>query len=560
MVGKHAVASLLTALVVVSATPCAAQATPEELLRGEAEGRDTFLPDFSYAGYGFGLAPLPQAGGRELSVAEFGALPDDDKDDSAALKAALEAAGRIEGPIRLVFAPGRYLVTEILPVTRSDLVLQGTGGGEGGTELHFPRPLAMVETGERFEELREYLKRYEKRQREPDNNLDVLFSEYSWTGGFVWVGREGARAVPYLEELDRKPEPIGRAVAGERGALSLRVEDPAAFSADRWIEIAWFAREGRGSGIIDEIYGETDLEIGSHHWSFEDRPLVRHRTKVVSVEDDVLTLASPLPHPVSESVAASILAWEPLVNVGLEDMALTFPEAAVFGHHVERGYNGVYFTGAADGWMRNVTIRNADAGVLTDDSAYLTFRDLVIEGSRKGHYAVHMGAVQNVLVSGLDVFNPVIHSLTFNTKSTRSVYQHVEVWRQPVIDQHAGANHQNLYDDVTLHLTAAASAQGPSYPVFDGSGAGYWQPGHGRYNTVWNMKLIVEGGAAPGTTLNVLGLAEGPDARIVGLHANRPITLDYRPQPLTVSLGQPVESIPSLYEHQLAARRERAEP
>ncbi|MEM9235111.1 MAG: hypothetical protein AAGA69_12835, partial [Pseudomonadota bacterium] len=308
------------------------------------------------------------------------------------------------------------------------------------------------------------------------------------------------------------------------------------------------------SGIIDSIYGATELEVGSHHWNFADRPLVRHRTKIVDIIDNTVLLASPLPHPVSAEVPADIAPWEPLERVGIEDLRLTFPDAAVFGHHVEQGYNGIYFTDSADGWVRNVTVTNADAGILTDGSAHLTFADLKFDGSRKAHYAVHMGSVGNVLAERIDIFMPVVHSLTFNTKSVRSVYKDSVVRTAPVIDQHAGSNHQNLFDNITLHLSAGEEEGVPSYKVFDGSGAPYWQPGHGRYNTIWNLKLVVEGGMPAGESLAVLGLAEGPDARVIGLHANRPVTLDYRPAPLVSHLGERVMEIPSLYDHQLRAR------
>jgi len=527
--------------------------TPQEIVSEAADGRDAFLPDFSYAGYGFGIEKIPSLGGRVINPADFGAVPNDGEDDSAAIKAALEAARKVEGPVTIRFPAGKFQLTEVLNLNRSDLVIQGAGRGGGGTEIHMPRPLAMADVGGRFDELREYLKRYTKRQREPEKNLDVLFSEYSWTGGFFWIGRDGARAVPYLEELDERSSPLTTVVTGDRGGRVVEMADGTSLKVGQWVEIQWYSTS-EDSGVIDAIYGDTDLAIGSHHWNFENRPLVRHRTKIEAIAGRRVTLASPLPHRISSTVPAEVVAWQPLERIGIEDIHFTFPNAAVFGHHVERGYNAFYVTGLADGWIRNVSITNADAGILTDDSAHLTFSDLLFLGQRKAHYAVHMGSVEGVLAKDLDISVPITHSLTFNTKSLRSVYKDAVVRVQPVIDQHAGSNHQNLFDKVTLHLSAQPGRRGPSYPVFDGSGAPYWQPGHGRYNTVWNLKLSVEGGVAADEKLRVLGIAEGPDARIVGLHANRSISLDYRPKPIVASFGEAVGHIPSLYEYQLQQR------
>ena len=154
-------------------------------------------------------------------------------------------------------------------------------------------------------------------------------------------------------------------------------------------------------------------------------------------------------------------------------------------------------------------IENADSGVLTDDLANVTIADVVTQGDHPAHYAVHVGNVHNVLVTGNEVFNPTIHTFSLNTQATRSVYHRSTGWEQPTLDQHAGANHQNLYDDMTVHVRAAATEDGesPSYELFKAGGAGNSLPGHGRYNTVWNLNVVVESGAAPGETVTLVKTA-----------------------------------------------------
>ena len=171
-----------------------------------------------------------------------------------------------------------------------------------------------------------------------------------------------------------------------------------------------------------------------------------------------------------------------------------------------------------------------------------------------------MGNVHNVLAENITVLNPVLHSLTFNTQSTKCVYKNAEVFATPTLDQHAGANHQNLYDAVTLHKPAVRTDAGPVAPVFDGSGAPYWQPGHGSFNTTWNLRVLITGGAHPDDVVTIQGLDEGPLARIIGLHGNRRFQLDYRPAPYVESLNAAVTAVPSLYDYQkrlrLNARRD----
>ncbi|MBT8093608.1 MAG: glycoside hydrolase family 55 protein [Gammaproteobacteria bacterium] len=516
--------------------------------------RETYLPDFSYAGYHNGAEELPVASGTIILVDDFGAVADDDKDDTRAVLAALSAAHSAEGPVVLRFSSGRYRITAVLKIERSNIVLQGHGSGPDGTTLWFPRPLTQVDKSSSLDELRKYIVDLDKRQREPDKNLDEYFSEYSWSGGFLWIQKPGTRAAAYLEEYDPSIEPLAEVVSGKRGLNTLSVTDASGISVGDIVQVQWLNREGPDAGIIRSLYGSASATAGSHHWTFPNRPLVRQTSRVIAIDDTTLSLADPLLHDVNEDIPAQIADWEGLEEVGIEDLHLEFPNAPWFGHHMEQGYNGIYFTSAYDSWARNIRTTNADSGILSYNSANLTYLDITTDGERKAHYGVHMGNVHNVLAQNVKVLNPVLHSLTFNTQSTKCVYKDAEVFVTPILDQHAGSNHQNLFDNVTLHTRATASEDGPVAVVFDGSGAGYWQPGHGAFNTTWNLRVLINGGAYADESVTILGTDEGPMARIVGLHGNRTFELDYRPAPYVEALNVALSAVPSLYDYQLRKR------
>ena len=513
-----------------------------------------FLPDFSYAGYGNGTIQIPKADGVIVRVDEFGARADDGKDDTKAVLAAIAHANTLPEPVIVRFSAGQYRISEILWIERSDFILQGAGSGDGGTRLHFPRPLNQVDKTASLDELRKYLIELDKIQRDPDMNLDEYFSEYSWSGGFIWVQKPGVRAAPYLLEYDPVIEKLADIVSGKRGGRSIVVDDSSNISAGDIVQLQWINDSGPDAGIIKALYGSAADSAGSHHWTFPERPLVQQTSRVESVGDSVVVLADPLLHDVNADVPAQIAAWDGFQHIGIEDLHFDFPVSPFFGHHMERGYNAVYFTSSFDSYARNIRITNADSGILSYSSANLTFRDIATDGTREAHYAVHLGNVHNVLAENITIMNPVLHSLTFNTQSTKSVYKNANVLVTPTLDQHAGANHQNLFDNVTLHVRATESADGPVVPVFDGSGAGYWQPGHGGFNTTWNLRVLISGGAYQDETVTVQGLDEGPMARIVGLHGNRTFKLDYRPEPYVEMLNSAVVLAPSLYDYQLRLR------
>lgn len=538
----------LLAVSVIALTP---PALSEEPFDFDALG---YVPDFSYAGYGSGLEEVPQAAGTILRVDDFGAVPDDEVDDSQAIQAALQKARTMEGPVVLRFSAGRYIITDILKINRSHFVLQGAGRGKGGTTLIFPRPLAMMENTSALDELRAYIRKYNKRQRQKPQNLDVLFSEYSWSGGFLWVARDNARPAPYLKAFD---PPIIKAAdirSGERGRRQVSVADAAALQVGDVLQIHWFNKDGENGALIKEIYQSDAIKVGSHHWTFPDRPLVRQMVEIESISGNEVTFKQPLLHPVSDAIPAQLSRWEHLTHVGIEDLHFEFPNAPDFGHHVERGYNAIYLTSAYDSWVRNIRITNADSGILTYDTANTTISNIETRGERQAHYTVHIGNAHNVLVQDLTVFNRSRHSISLNTQATKCVYSGVHLYTDPVLDQHAGSNHQNLFENVTAYISPKRTPTGWAYPLYDGSGARYWQPGHGAFNTSWNIHVIVEGGPAPGDSVRIDAIDEGPHARIVGLRGNRPLTLDYRPAPATLRLNQAMQDIPSLREYQQRKR------
>src|SRR5690606_12990270 len=153
---------------------------------------------------------------------------------------------------------------------------------------------------------------------------------------------------------------------------------------------------------------------------------------------------------IKPSYEAQMVTWNYLEEVGIEHFRITFPDTPRVAHHVEQGYNGIFLTRIFNSWVQDVVIHNAESGILTEEIANVTIKDIVTEGTNMAHYTVAMAAVHNVLVNNLKVYNNAVHPLSFNTFSTKNVYQNCEVFVNPVLDQHSGANHQNLFDNIMV--------------------------------------------------------------------------------------------------------------
>jgi len=515
---------------------------------------NVYLPDYSYAGYHFGEREITyKESTTYVAVQDFGAVPNDNKDDTKAILSALKHAHSINGHVTVTFPKGQFIVKDILKITRGNITVRGKGMGEQGTQLYFPMPLSIIDKTPHLDELRNYLRLHNKKQRNAEIYIDNYFSEYSWSGGVIWVQKEGTRPVPYLEELDEELPILATITKGKRGTKTLEVSTTSDISVDDVLRIDWHNKNGKQAGIVKSIYGDTDLKIGSHHFDFPNRPLVMQPTQVKSVRGNTIEIRDPLLHDINKDIPAHLSSWEHLEEVGFEGLSIQFPPGDTYGHHVEQGFNGIYLTSVFNGWIRDVSFNNADSAILTENSGNVTISNIHSYGTRFGHYGIHLGSVHNFLVEDAKIVNPTEHTFSMNTKSTKSVFLRGEAFTQPTLDQHAGANHQNLYDNMTFHIEAKRDREGPYYDLWFGGGAGYWQPGHGRYNTTWNTKIFVESGADSNETVRILGQTEGPDARVIGMYGNRTFAVEHYPVPHIADINSKV-AIPSIYEYQKQKR------
>jgi hypothetical protein len=179
---------------------------------------------------------------------------------------------------------------------------------------------------------------------------------------------------------------------------------------------------------------------------------------------------------------------------------------------------------------------------LSDDCERLTLSGIKISG-RDGHYGIHLGDVEGLLVRDFSIEASFEHSLSFNTGSRGSVFSHGTV-HNPRFDQHRGRNHQNLFDAI-IGIEDASTSH-----VFEHGGADYWGPAHGAFNTFWNISLDIRGATGP---LLLSGVADAGPARLVGIRANVPLQIDY-PRAYQEGTGQPGIAVPSLYDEQLRRR------
>jgi hypothetical protein len=513
--------------------------------------KTNYLPDFSYAGYHFGESKIPEIEGKIVNAIDYGVKANDDLDDSKALLKAIKAATAIEGNIILQLPAGRIILSDILYIERSNFVLRGTGSGLNGTEIYCPRPMMYLKDPESLAELREYLTTFDKIQREPENNVDLPFSQYAWSGGFIWTQIPNERVKSYLDKYEPTPNVLAKVSSGNMGEHIITVYDVKGLKVGDIVELQLFNKDGQNGEIIADLYKGAKVKPGSHHWNFPKLPIVRQQVEIIKISNSKITIKTPLTIAVKPSYQAQLVEWKHLNEVGIEHLRFTFPDIPRVAHHVEPGNNAIFLTRLFNSWVKDVVITNADSGILAEEIANVTVQDITTDGPHISHYTVTLGGVHNVLVKNLKIHNKAVHPLSFNTFATKNVYQNCEIFTDPLLDQHSGANHQNLFDNITVHLNADKNN---SYALFGGGGAEYWKPSHAPFSTFWNLNIKVKNADKISNPVLLYGMKDGPFARIIGVNGNCKFEIKYEPDPYIEFLNTPMDKIKSLYDYQLTKR------
>lgn len=374
--------------------------------RGELYDPNGRLPDFSYAGYGFGAAAI-HSEEPVTSVADFGAKPHDGLDDSQAFKRAIAAteSGVIEIPA------GLYRVSDIIWIEKPNIVLRGAG--PGATIVHITKTLEDV------------------RPNMGATTEGKATSNYSWSGGFFWV-KGGYESTPRVVIT----EPT------HRGDRTLVVDDPDVFTVGQRVLIEQTDNDART--LMQHLYaddpGDTRMLKG------DLKPMIVAR--IVSIEANTITLNRPLRWDVRTEWSPTVRSFVPRVHdVGIESLTISFDSVPYQGHFSELGRNAIAFNGTSDCWVRDVKIKDCDSAIFftgvqgtIDGLRVVSTRDP--HRSTQGHHGVTLG-LDNLLTNF--VFEThFIHDITMMRLSAGNVVKNGSGINLS-LDHHKRANHANLY-------------------------------------------------------------------------------------------------------------------
>lgn len=406
---------------------------------GELWSPESRLPDFSMAGYRRGEEAyrVPK---QSVSVKDFGATGDGRTDDTAAFRRALEAgAGKL-----IVIPPGRYVLTDILRVSKSNTVLRGAGPGR--TVLVFSKPGVEIEP------------RISKTDGgEPTTN-------WSWAGGMIVVGGP----------MPRSEGAVKVAAEAKRGQKQLTLESAVFRPGD---EVMLTLNDDAEQSLVKYLYrNQTGNISGLNRWR------IVQVFRVTNVSGNTISLDRPLRFDVRALWRPAVERFRPSVtDVGVESLSFDFPLRRYEGHFKEVGLNPVEIArGAAHCWLRDITVRNADSGPYVF-GFFCTVENIRLQAdadrlSKEGHSGHHGISLQgnDLLCRDFAIETRFIHDLTVQS-SVGCVFARGKAV-DLCMDHHRWASYENLFTDIDAGKGTRlfASSGGGNRGNHSGAGATFW--------------------------------------------------------------------------------------
>ncbi len=428
---------------------------------GESWSPQSRLPDFSHAGYHNGEETIPKVP-VVADVTRFGAKGDGVSDDTPAFLEAVKQTK--EGAI---FIPeGRYVLTDVVKIAKSNLVLRGAGPDK--TVLVIPKSLTDLQ-GAAFHDGK---------------------SNFSFRGGFIEM--TGKIAGNKLADV---------VVPAKRGDRRLVLSSGLQLKPGTFLRLVMTdADHSLGTYLHAE---EADAGVDTYA-SRDGKPWIDIAMRVVSVSGGEVTFDRPLRVDVRLEWKPEIHTFEPTVSeVGIEDLSFEFPGVPKKAHLLEVGFNAIHMINATNCWVRNVGFTDADNSVIVGGCRFCTVEGAIFKADKRsgltGHHALWAtGASQDCLFSDFRFETTYEHDLTVEGLANGNVFRRgrgVAI----NIDHHRNAPYENLFTDIDL---------GDPRRVWTSGGRGDRGPHSGARETFWNLRA---------STSNFPKLPDWPQMNLVGV-------------------------------------------
>jgi len=444
---------LLIGLILTLSTIRAGAATAptasiwDDYAHARANDREPVLADFSHAGYRRGEVELPAPDSKIFRVTDYGAVPNDELSDKAAIMKAV-AAAELNGAGIIFFSPGRFLVNEPtdnynepIRVSSSNIVFRGSGRGPGGTELFMA------------------------------HHMDPRYPGKKWSS-------------PYLIQF-RADDPVGvsTTVVANAGRETFRVEvaDASLFVPDDWVYLNFKSND---PAVVRDALAPYEPDPD---WSkiINDGVRIEEYHQVRSIEGNTLEFFTPIHADIDARYTWNLKRIQPLQEVGFENIHFAGNWHEPFVHHKSAIHNGGWsmleLRRCVNSWVRNCRFSNVSRAVYLKHSAHVTVTNVVVDGNL-GHNCVSVASSTHCLIHNVEDRAGQWHSFGVEGTSVGNVFLHSTYPEHTSYESHADQSRWNLFDNIT-----------GGWIYMRWGGALFNQPNHLHGLVLWNYKKIGKG-------------------------------------------------------------------
>lgn len=326
--------------------------TYRQFVEAKEHGTEPILPDFSYTGYHHFSKPVPDVTHTIYDVTSYGAIPDDDQSDQAAITAAIAAAEQ-DGSGIVFFPPGEFLVNTdadttaageftTIAIRSSNIVLRGSGSRVGGTVI------------------RQVNSMYKK----------SLGSDGGWHPMFLFRYRGNPRKSTSVTE------------DAIRETFWVTVTNASLFNVGEWVTLKMEST----AAIADFMGGHTPRS----NWEISKRGVVVDEThRIAEIQNNRMRFHEPLHANVNSSYGWEVHEYRFLEEVGVEDISFQGSWTGDFVHHKnyihDYSWYMIQFRGCVNSWVRRVSFINTSIALGINGSAISVYQ--VTLAGNQGHFA-----------------------------------------------------------------------------------------------------------------------------------------------------------------------------
>lgn len=437
---------------------------PEILINFKENSINSNLPDYSYAGYAYGEKQIPTIKGKVYNISDYGAIANDNLDDTDAINKAIKTAGENGGGI-VLFSKGKFLVntdttvTNIVKINYSNIVLRGAGTTKNGTIIFSGSSTHQAE----------------------DNS--------PWLSPFVFhsgLNLQNTSNFFSVEDL-----PIHSKIEKDilKGETIVEVSSTNGLSVGDIVLLAIRNTSDDGNLMNDLMF---PLKFEEFQKSYSEAGIQKAASFQWPVEIDKvidethIKLKQPVKRDVFIKYKPTISKMPMLKNIGIENFRFESAWNGNYKHHGNRemdyGWGAINLQRVSHGWIKNIHIHNFTQTTHLVNSRNVTIEDVYITG-KIGHYSPKMYHSSDNLVQNITVDSEVTHGPSLEGCSFGNVYKNIKYKYPTPIDLHGMADKgfcppmYNLFEDIENVEQIAGGAAPQNIPH------------SGEYNTFWNIGM-----------------------------------------------------------------------